>query len=88
MKRWKYAWDHLLIISLSILLVMVIYLFPNSILRKVIGLPFILFFPGYALISFLFPEKKDLDVIERFALSFGISIATTPPSLKLYTVWN
>lgn len=74
----KRIWDFLTVISLSILLVVVIYIFPESILRKVIGLPFILFFPGYALVSFLFPERRDLDVIERIALSFGLSIAITP----------
>jgi uncharacterized membrane protein len=78
MKRWKNAWDLLTIVSLSILLILIIYLFPESIFRKVIGLPFILFFPGYSLVSFLFPEKRDLDVIERIALSFGLSIAITP----------
>ncbi len=78
MKSWKNAWDLLAIISLSVLLILMIYLFPESIFRKVIGLPFILFFPGYSLISFLFPEKRDLDVIERIALSFGLSVAITP----------
>ncbi len=78
MKKWAVAWDLLAIVSLSILLILVIYLFPESIFRKVIGLLFILFFPGYSLISFLFPEKRDLDEIERIALSFGLSIAITP----------
>ena len=74
----KDFWDLITVITLSILLIIVIYLFPESPLRKVIGLPFILFFPGYALITFLFPEKRELDVIERLALSFGLSIAITP----------
>ena len=77
-KKWTLAWDLLAVVSLSILLILIIYLFPESIFRKVIGLPFILFFPGYSLITFLFPEKRDLDVIERIALSFGLSIAITP----------
>lgn len=78
MKIWKNIWDLLAIFFFSILLILIISLFPESIFRKIIGLPFILFFPGYSLISFLFPEKKDLDSIERIALSFGISIAVTP----------
>jgi uncharacterized membrane protein len=78
MKSWKNTWDLLTIISLSILLILIIYLFPDSMWRKVIGLPFILFFPGYSLITFLFPEKRSLDGIERVALSFGLSIAITP----------
>ncbi len=78
MKNLKNLWDLLVIIALSLLLTSVIYLFPEIILRKVIGLPFILFFPGYSFITFLFPEKKELDTIERIALSFGLSIAITP----------
>ena len=42
------------------------------------GLPLVLFLPGYALIAALFPRKDDLDGIERIALSFGLSIAITP----------
>lgn len=64
--------------SLSILLILIIYLLPDSLLRVVIGLPFILFFPGYAALSVLFPEDKDLEIIERMALSFGLSIAISP----------
>jgi len=74
----KESWDLIAIIVLSGLLVLTIVLIPDFPLRIVIGLPFLLFFPGYALIAFLFPEKKSLDTIERVALSFGLSIAITP----------
>lgn len=63
-------------------------------LRIVLGLPFVLFLPGYALISALFPEsgpdalpdstergnsdEDGIDGIERVALAFGLSIAITP----------
>ncbi len=46
--------------------------------RIILGLPLVLFLPGYALIAALFPIKDDLDGIERVALSFGLSIAITP----------
>jgi uncharacterized membrane protein len=50
----------------------------NSIIRTVLGLPLVLFIPGYVLITALFPKKDDLDSIEIIALSFGLSIATVP----------
>lgn len=63
-------------------------------LRIIVGLPFVLFVPGYALIAALFPEaggpsggeqsageatsQSGIDRIERVALSFGTSIAVVP----------
>jgi uncharacterized membrane protein len=58
--------------------------------RNILGLPLVLFLPGYALIAALFPAKPDLDGIERTALSFGLSIAVVPLiGLGLnYTPWG
>lgn len=50
----------------------------NTPVRTILGIPAVLFLPGYALIAALFPGKKDLDTIERIALSFGLSIAIVP----------
>ena len=50
----------------------------ESFLRILFGVPLVLFIPGYALIAALFPAAKDLDGIERVALSFGLSIAIVP----------
>jgi uncharacterized membrane protein len=47
-------------------------------IRIFLGLPLVLFLPGYSLIAALFPRKADLDGIERIALSFGLSIAIVP----------
>ncbi|MBM3299063.1 MAG: DUF1616 domain-containing protein [Deltaproteobacteria bacterium] len=71
-------WDLAFIVILTIILIPIIYLFPENPIRIVIGLPFILFFPGYALIAALFPERRSIDIVERIALSFGLSIAVTP----------
>ena len=49
-----------------------------SSIRIILGLPLVLFLPGYSLIATLFPRKDDLDAIERIALSFGLSIAIVP----------
>jgi len=47
-------------------------------IRIILGLPLVLFLPGYSLIASLFPRKDELDGIERIALSFGLSIAIVP----------
>jgi len=80
----------LLINILAILLIIVITFFPLNVLRIILGLPLMLFFPGYALIAALFPKKSALDGIERLALSFGLSIAAVPLiGLVLnYTTWG
>lgn len=38
----------------------------------------VLFVPGYVLVAALFPGHKEIDWIERIALSFGLSIAVVP----------
>ena len=50
----------------------------ESPVRIVLTLPGILFLPGYCLIAALFPKDRDIDLIERIALSFGLSIAVVP----------
>lgn len=62
----------------------------ETLIRNVLGLPLVLFLPGYSLIAALFPAKSDLDGIERVALSFGLSIAVVPLiGLGLnYTPWG
>ncbi len=79
-----------LINILTILLVIVISFFPSVVLRIVLGLPFVLFFPGYTLIAALFPRRDALDGIERVALSFGLSIVVVPLIALIvnYTPWG
>jgi len=62
----------------------------TSPVRVVAALPVVLFIPGYALIAALFPDKEDIDLLERIALSFGLSIAVVPLiGLGLnYTPWG
>lgn len=83
-------WDLITIIALSLLLDFLIAFYPDSLLRKVLGLAFVLFFPGYVFITALFPERKELDNLERLALSIGLSIAIVPLiGLGLnYTPWG
>ncbi|MCL0080535.1 DUF1616 domain-containing protein [Dehalococcoidia bacterium] len=88
--RIKIQNELLAINILSVVLILTISFFPIQALRIVLGLPFILFFPGYTLIAALFPKKSGLDAIERVALSFGLSIAVVPLiGLVLnYTPWG
>jgi uncharacterized membrane protein len=60
---------------LSWLLIIVILLLPDNPVRVVLGTPFVLFYPGYALITALIPGKTGLSGIERVVLSLGLSIA-------------
>jgi uncharacterized membrane protein len=59
-------------------------------LRIVLGIPLVLFIPGYSLISALFPKNDELDGIERIALSIGLSICVVVfIGLALnYTPWG
>jgi uncharacterized membrane protein len=63
---------------LVIVFVVAIILFPSNILRIVLGIPLVLFFPGYTLMAVLFPRRERVGSMERVALSFGISIAVVP----------
>ncbi len=80
----------LLIDILSLILIGIISLTSFKVARIILGLPFILFFPGYTLICALFPKKTQLDRIERIALSFGLSIAVVPliGLILNYTPWG
>jgi uncharacterized membrane protein len=75
---------------LAVALAAVIFFIPSNGARAALGLPFVLFTPGYALITALFPRRKALDAIERIALSVGLSFAVVALlGLALnYTAWG
>ena len=80
----------LLVNILAVLLIIIISFFPSNILRIILGLPIVLFFPGYTLVAALFPRRDSLDSIERVALSFGLSIVAVPlvGLILNYTFWG
>lgn len=70
-----------LIVILYIILTAAFVLVPplnESSLRTVLGIPMILFFPGYVFTTLMFPRREDLDGIERLAMSIGLSIVIIP----------
>ncbi len=79
-----------IILFLSVILAVFIVLDMSGTVRVVLGLSFVLFFPGYTLITALFPARDDLNCIERIALSFGLSIAVVPllGLILYYTPWG
>jgi uncharacterized membrane protein len=89
MKARQYI-DLWLIGIVTILLAVVIAFFPSTTARIILGLPFLLFFPGYTLMAALFPKKGSLGGVERVAFSFGLSIAVVPliGLILNYTPWG
>ena len=80
----------LIAIVVITLLSLPVVFFTTGPLRIALGLLFVLFFPGYTLLSALFPRRSSLGGIERIALSLGLSIAVVPlVGLVLnYTPWG
>lgn len=68
--------DLIFIVAFVIVSVVIITVPPLNAtpIRAVLGFPLLLFLPGYSLVSALFPGKDELDVLERIALSIGLSI--------------
>ncbi len=82
------------IIAISIATTALVFILPENAYplvyaRYVLGAIFVLFLPGYSLIKTLFPTKE-IDNIERIALSMGMSIALVPITglILNYTPWG
>lgn len=75
---------------LVVILILATIFFPSNVLRIILGIPLLLFFPGYSLLVALFPKKEGLGGIERVALSFILSIAVVPlvGLILNYTPWG
>jgi uncharacterized membrane protein len=89
----KYPITVLCCLFWSAITLLIILLDLSGPLRVLFGLPIVLFIPGYILVYALFPSKKTdegIDLIERIALSLGLSLAIVPLiGLGLnYTPWG
>ncbi len=67
----------LVIDALTLVLVAVIFLLPESVFRIILGLPFALFFPGYTLVAAVLPRRSGTGNIPRFTLSVAVSFTLT-----------
>ena len=83
-----------IIITLSITTTISVFTIPENAIpyvyiRYVLGSVFVLLLPGYSLIKTLFPTRE-IDNIERTALSIGMSLALVPlvGLLLNYTPWG
>ncbi len=65
----------LIIDILSVALVVVEAFIPSNVVRIILGLPFLLLFPGYALLSAIFVRQEKADNLEWIALCVVLSIA-------------
>ncbi len=70
--------DLILVVALTLVLQPLVYLVSLEPVRIVLGLLLVLLFPGYALLSALYPKREGLDGVERVALGLGLSLALVP----------
>lgn len=72
--------DLVIMVAITLLEVCLIIIWPSwqSPIRIILGFLVVLIVPGYILTSLLFPQKDDIDGVERLALSLGLSIAVIP----------
>lgn len=82
--------DLLAIAVITLLINLLIYGVPVEPARVALGLLLVLFFPGYVLVSALYPRREQLKGVERIALGLGLSLALVPLlGLALnFTVWG
>jgi len=71
--------NELIVIALLVVLLAAAVIFsPWDIPRIILGLPFVLFLPGYTLLAAIYVRKDRMSGPVRFALSFGMSAAVVP----------
>lgn len=68
--------DLILTVGATLALVAIVLAFSSlEGVRIALGLPFLFFLPGYALVAALFPRRGELSSMEQGALSVGLSVA-------------
>jgi hypothetical protein len=91
---WERNLSFYLPLAASLATLLVVYVapatFPLVAFRWILGSVFVLFIPGFVAVEALFPKGRELDAIERLALSVGLSLALVPlvGLLLNYTPWG
>ena len=94
LRFWERNLPLYLSLTVSLGTLLVVYALPDDfplvVFRWVLGSVFVLFIPGYVAVEALFPKGRELDGIERLALSVGLSLALVPlvGLLLNYTPWG
>ena len=60
---------------------------PLQLFQAAFGFIYVLFLPGYTATWALFPEKNEIDWIERTALSMALSLALSVLPVMLLNYW-
>jgi uncharacterized membrane protein len=68
--------EYSLLVILSLFLLVLVS--DLTMIRTILGLPFVLLLPGYLLTVVLFPKANDLEGLDRAVLSVGLSIIMVP----------
>lgn len=74
----KYKNELIALNILSLLLFLCILFLPDNPLHIILGIPFVVFLPGYSLMAALYPRKTSISGTERVIWSIGLSIAIIP----------
>ncbi len=82
LRNLEWSLDFWIVCLLSALTLIAVSLvpdvFPLVALRWAVGIAFLVFAPGHALIEVLFPRSGELDLLERLVLSVGASLVLLP----------
>jgi hypothetical protein len=86
----SWFWAITALVAITMLIVFAVNTSSLLYVRYVLGGVFVLFLPGFLLISALYTRNGEMDELEKMALSIGLSIAIVPLiTLVLnYTPWG
>jgi uncharacterized membrane protein len=73
--KLKYNLDLGLAALFSLLLIPAVVFTPSLAARVTLGVPFLLFIPGYAIVAAFFPCRTRLSAVERVAYAVVLSMA-------------